>query len=77
MLYSVRNPAGCGRETHLSMDQEPPGGPPPPNLPVRSPRKPPHWMDGRKLDQRSILLTVFFVVAQIGACWLWGFLTSG
>jgi hypothetical protein len=34
-------------------------------------------MDGRKLDQRSILLTVFFVVAQIGACWLWGFLTSG
>lgn len=54
-------------------DDQPPAGPPPP---PRAPRQPPAWLEGRELDKGAILRMAVFAVVQLGACWLWGYLTS-
>gem|GEM_PF-2629677 len=53
-------------------DDQPPPSPPPP----RAPRQPPAWLEGRELDRGAILRMAVFAVVQLGACWLWGYLTS-
>ncbi|GBL18385.1 hypothetical protein LBMAG37_00720 [Anaerolineae bacterium] len=59
-------------------DDQPPESPPPaqPTPSARAPRQPPDWLEGRALDKGAILRMAVFVVVQIGACWLWGYLTS-
>ena len=62
----------------MSDDQLPASPPPPkPTPPARAPRQPPAWLEGREIDKGAILKMVLFVFVQIGACWLWGYLTSG